>query len=998
MLHCKSLSFLVYLVMWRSRFILLIACLGICLLSLAQQYPFVNYTPRDGLVGNKVRFISQDSKGKLYFGTSNGLSIYDGSRFTNYSTENGLFTNLVNGVVELGNDSLLVIVNGNKLQYLYNGKIRNMGEDAFCPVVNNMVRCSSGEYYALSDDGLFRFEKDRYKRIPVTGLPDSAKNLSHATELDSFLIINSDVVNPAYRAPKFFIVYNYHSGKAVATCNGPDIYCSIKTARNELLLATNKGILTLDRAALSKGEIKLSPYSGEYKIPPGITTGLLYLDKQQNLWLSTINGVMKIPVKGENQLFSEENGFPHNGTSCIFQDREGIMWFGGALTGAAKLVDQQLQFFKTFKPGFHARDVYIPAGSDSVWMYDDGSRRLLLLHNNSTQEFTVTGNQYIYSVIMGRHKMYASDGRLVYLLKPSSKQTFSLSLLYATSATDEGTGSIFLDSQENPLLVGMSVKVLLPGNKVVSQPLDYFANKAVLKNDVLYVVTRSMHIYIYKLHPSDPSNYLQLIAHFDEKAKNMGPRSLAVDDSGRLWIGTREAGLLCYTITNGEVKPIKQLTVKDGLTENFIRLLEYDPAGYIWAGTPTGLDKITLHNDGVSIENVTKASNMYPDMQKLEIDKHGVLWATSSSGLMRVYPSKKQAMPVTPQILFTRCTAANKELPLDQDGITLKHFQNNLSFQVAAPSFFDEKKTLFSFKLQENESDKGEWTEPSSQAEISFLNLPPGHYRLKVKAVFPNGKYPPLEAGYFFNILIPWWHSWWFRGFVVIAVLLLVVLLFRLYYRNKLQQQKISLEKKQAIEKERTRIAIDMHDDMGAGLSRIKVLSETIKFENLKGIINPAHLHKISVYSEEMMDKMGEIVWALNQRNDSFNDLTSYMRAYAVDYLTNHDIHCSFHATSDPGETFISGEVRRNIFLAVKEALHNVVKHAQATNVDITITRGKELSILIHDNGKGIEWEKMSKFGNGLNNIRKRMTEIGGLAEFRNENGTSVMLRLPKGI
>jgi signal transduction histidine kinase len=269
---------------------------------------------------------------------------------------------------------------------------------------------------------------------------------------------------------------------------------------------------------------------------------------------------------------------------------------------------------------------------------------------------------------------------------------------------------------------------------------------------------------------------------------------------------------------------------------------------------------------------------------------------------------------------------------------------------------------------------------------------------LKVKAVFPNGKYPPLEAGYFFNILIPWWHSWWFRGFVVIAVLLLVVLLFRLYYRNKLQQQKISLEKKQAIEKERTRIAIDMHDDMGAGLSRIKVLSETIKFENLKGIINPAHLHKISVYSEEMMDKMGEIVWALNQRNDSFNDLTSYMRAYAVDYLTNHDIHCSFHATSDPGETFISGEVRRNIFLAVKEALHNVVKHAQATNVDITITRGKELSILIHDNGKGIEWEKMSKFGNGLNNIRKRMTEIGGLAEFRNENGTSVMLRLPKGI
>ena len=97
------------------------------------------------------------------------------------------------------------------------------------------------------------------------------------------------------------------------------------------------------------------------------------------------------------------------------------------------------------------------------------------------------------------------------------------------------------------------------------------------------------------------------------------------------------------------------------------------------------------------------------------------------------------------------------------------------------------------------------------------------------------------------------------------SFLAVITIFFRLYYRNKLHKQMISLEKKQAIEKERTRIAIDMHDDMGAGLSRIKVLSETIKFENQKGIVDPAHLQKISSYSEEMMDKMGEIVWALNR-------------------------------------------------------------------------------------------------------------------------------------
>jgi signal transduction histidine kinase len=221
-----------------------------------------------------------------------------------------------------------------------------------------------------------------------------------------------------------------------------------------------------------------------------------------------------------------------------------------------------------------------------------------------------------------------------------------------------------------------------------------------------------------------------------------------------------------------------------------------------------------------------------------------------------------------------------------------------------------------------------------------------------------------------------------------------ITIFFRLYYRNKLHKQLIGLEKKQAIEKERTRIATDMHDDMGAGLSRIKVLSETIKFENQRGIIDPAHLQKISSYSEEMMDKMGEIVWALNQRNDSMDDLLGYTRAYAVDYLTSHNIRCIFHAPAGHTDVFASGEMRRNIFLSVKEVLHNVVKHAGATTVDITVTISRDLCIVIHDDGKGIDLDSIRRFGNGLNNIKKRMTEIGGSARFKSDNGTSVILQV----
>ena len=257
-----------------------------------------------------------------------------------------------------------------------------------------------------------------------------------------------------------------------------------------------------------------------------------------------------------------------------------------------------------------------------------------------------------------------------------------------------------------------------------------------------------------------------------------------------------------------------------------------------------------------------------------------------------------------------------------------------------------------------------------------------------------NGKYAPLHAGYSFTIMFPWWQTWWFLCIEFLSFLAVITIFFRLYYRNKIHKQLIGLEKKQAIEKERTRIATDMHDDMGAGLSRIKVLSETIKFENQKGILDPAHLQKISSYSEEMMDKMGEIVWALNQRNDSMDDLLGYTRAYAMDYLTTHDIHCVFHAPAEHPEIFASGEMRRNIFLSVKEVLYNVVKHAEASSVDITITISRDLCVLIHDNGKGIDLENTRKFGNGLNNIKKRMAEIGGVAKFKNENGTSVLLQV----
>lgn len=197
------------------------------------------------------------------------------------------------------------------------------------------------------------------------------------------------------------------------------------------------------------------------------------------------------------------------------------------------------------------------------------------------------------------------------------------------------------------------------------------------------------------------------------------------------------------------------------------------------------------------------------------------------------------------------------------------------------------------------------------------------------------------------------------------------------------------------IEKERTRIATDMHDDLGAGLSRIKFLSESIQFKNENDESITNDVVKIAGYSDEMVEKMGEIVWALNEKNDTLGDLIAFTRSYAVDYLSNHDIECNFLAPDELPLSFVTGEFRRNIFLSVKESLHNVVKHARAGTVTIHITIGKNLEVVIHDDGVGIDHGNIRPFSNGLSNIQKRMEEVGGNVEFENNKGTKVTLKVP---
>jgi signal transduction histidine kinase len=203
------------------------------------------------------------------------------------------------------------------------------------------------------------------------------------------------------------------------------------------------------------------------------------------------------------------------------------------------------------------------------------------------------------------------------------------------------------------------------------------------------------------------------------------------------------------------------------------------------------------------------------------------------------------------------------------------------------------------------------------------------------------------------------------------------------------------MEKQQAVERERTRIATDMHDDLGAGLTRIKFLSENLADNTSLDAGGLYELDKLKSSSNELVEKMSEIIWAMNEKNNTLEDLVFYLRSYAVDYCQENNLGCGFQVPSSIPHVVISGQIRRNVFLVLKESLHNVVKHALAKRVDIRINTGKSITLTIHDDGKGLTNLNKKQTGNGLLNMQTRAKALNGTIKLENQHGTSVILDIP---
>jgi signal transduction histidine kinase len=329
-------------------------------------------------------------------------------------------------------------------------------------------------------------------------------------------------------------------------------------------------------------------------------------------------------------------------------------------------------------------------------------------------------------------------------------------------------------------------------------------------------------------------------------------------------------------------------------------------------------------------------------------------------------------------------------------GIRLQHRQNYVSFDFQAIAFHQQEDLQYAYMLEGIDPD---WIESGNRHFANYQALPPGEYRFKVKVSDGQNGWEPNEISIPVVIVPAWWQTWAFRIFLAVLILLGIAWLIRFYATRKLRKRLERLEQMQEIERIRNRIARDIHDEIGSGLSKIALLSGTLERKSQGDDELLKASSRVRSLSREVIRSMGEIIWAVNPGNDSVASLLSFVRSYINQFSEESGISVRAElstASSELNQAPLRPELKRNLLMVLKESLNNILKHAQATEIQVHLEfQPNRIRLLVHDNGKGIQGSPDFRHGNGMKNMHKRALELQGSLDIDSSDGMRILLDIP---
>jgi len=821
------------------------------------------------------------------------------------------------------------------------------------------VTCDvAGQIWVATDKELARWQNGAFTNLNPGGLGSDFLAQNPVPTPDGGLWVEAD--------GKLLLFNHEHWSEPVTDWNGNvEPWSRARSFRSD-----NMGGLwiSLDDAGL----VHVSPDGQLVRVTsadglPGQLVQVFFTDNEGNFWAGYHRGGLVQLRKETFHTIPRSEGFQDRIVTSLTQDRTGAIWFGLASGSVSRWIDGTLTNFSLPARGDFCQDVVVAAGLDGrVWL-GTGGNGLLVWEQGEFRNALLPPQ-----IPQGVRQLLVSKTGEVWFANSSGLFRFDGTnhVRVLNTSTPEKAIAALAQSADGAIWLGTFGGMLecWRGGQLTSyQPADNVP----------------------------PTRFWALYPEAD----------------GTLWIGTMNRGLLRFK--NGK---FQRFTTADGLADDYISHILADDLGNLWLGSRVGImrvPKTSLHASVVRPAAIPcrlfgRSDGLPTVALTLEFQlscvkaRDGTLWFGSPRGVSWVNPANIRPVESPPPVLVEAVLADNLPQAFSPGNstaqlkkLTIEPGVKNISVHFTAPAFTAPELTRFRCRLN---YPVGDWVDIGSQRNVTFNQLAAGDYTFQVMAGNSDGLWSQPPTAFRLRVQPYFWQRPSFQASTFIFLLGLAVLTARHLTQQRFRRKLATIQQQQQIEHERARIAQDLHDDLGAGLTEISMASDLAENPAISEHEARQYTHEIGARAREMVQRMDEIVWAVNPRNDSLASLANYACEYAQAFLQPLNIECTLEIQSGLPEIPLNAEQRYNFFLAFKEAINNIARHSGATKLRLAIhSENSWLVFLIEDNGRGFTPEGGRTGADGLRNIRDRIMRLHGECEISSQpgQGTRVRLRVP---
>lgn len=975
-------------------------------------FTFRCWQSEQGLPQDRVRALAQTSDGYIWVGTDDGVARFDGARFVSFGLPEGLPNSPVRTLFGDSHGSLWIGSVGDGLMRWQTGHLTTvtMANGLPSDSITALTEDNDGRIWIGTDAGLALWQDGHLVTFATAkeflGKPITALFKDHQGNI--------------WLGATGVGVFEYHDGKFVALEDSgvkdllQDPHCLLVTEKGQIWIGAG------DDFVLCRDGNEWRPY----QIPRHLSrsyVGSLVEEPDGTVWAgSTSEGLFQFKDRNLTEV-NASSGLSDNAVESLLTDRDGNLW-AGTDTGLNLLRQKDLFAFDQRQGlGYGAVDALAEIAPGEIWagkpngeLYQWNGQSFSHL---MSADLSVIGDQINSMLVSGDGCWVAGKYGLLHFTTPArtanKAQLFTLPGFNIISLCEDRNKALWAGTQEGELYQLEDEKWLELANFL--RPVTAIVQGS---NGIMWVGTEGDGVY-------ELGNGVRMHLDAGKGLLSGLVRTLYLDSDDVLWIGTAGGGLSCWATNH-----MTTFTAREGLPDNTISEILEDNKGRLWLGSNRGI--FCLSKEELGELAAGKISAVYPQvfgraegMLSEECaggfcpaglkTTSGQLWFPTLKGLVMVDPGVRLSKLPAPTVLLEQILVDGVPSPVfstsaassgnkmagfvdpKTGNLNLGPGKHRIEFQYTALGFDAPERIRFRYRLQSLDSD---WVEAGNRRVAFYSYVPPGRYQFQVVACNADGLWNDTGAIMGLSISRFFWQTWWFAGLSALALLVLVAGGVRFIVKRNLQRRLKFLEQERALERERTRIAQDLHDEMGAKLCRISFLSEHVR-RNHDGMGSELRNQIVSISdaSREMLHSLDEIVWAVNPQNDTLEHVVSYIGHYAQEFFQETGIECKVNISGELPAYPLSSQMRHNLLLAVHEAFTNILKHSKATQVDVFIVNNASaFEIAVADNGNGLNSSSLSPSsngvsGDGLRNMKQRLADIGGRCSISSEPGHGVAIQ-----